>query len=198
MSKAATDTLEKVSSEFEAEVLAALEEGREEANSKLDTAKGETAEAVSKTLEIGAKQAESIRRQVIGTAELEVRNVQLRSLEVAMTDVFDAATKKVSQSSGTSYEEALARLIKEGVDILGPRAKVLCAAKDKRSVSAALEKLGGKKDGLSVESLSIETMGGVVLTSDDGSVRFDNTFEARLERMRPSLRKEVAALLTRP
>lgn len=34
------------------------------------------------------------------------------------------------------------------------------------------------------------------MTSMDGSVRFDNTFEARLERMRPTLRMEASAILT--
>jgi len=38
-------------------------------------------------------------------------------------------------------------------------------------------------------------MGGVVLTTSDGSIRFDNTFEARLERTKPTLRKDVAAIL---
>ncbi len=147
-------------------------------------------------METSVKQADSIRRQVIGAAELEVRNAQLRSLEVAITEVFDAAAKKVSQTSGSYQEASLARLIKEGVDVLGPRAKVLCAAKDSRAVSAAVEKLAGKEARLVVETLGVDTIGGVVLTSDDGSVKFDNTFEARLERMKPSLRKEVAALLT--
>lgn len=147
-------------------------------------------------METSVKQADSIRRQVIGAAELEVRNAQLRSLEVAITEVFDAAAKKVSQTSGSYHEASLARLIKEGVDVLGPKARVLCAAKDNRAVSAAVEKLAGKEGRLVVETLGVDTIGGVVLTSGDGSVKFDNTFEARLERMRPSLRKEVAALLT--
>jgi V/A-type H+-transporting ATPase subunit E len=43
---------------------------------------------------------------------------------------------------------------------------------------------------------SIETIGGIVLSNADGTVKFDNTFESRLERMRPALRKEVAGILT--
>ena len=143
---------------------------------------------------MGVKQAESIRRQVIGSAELDVRNAQLRSLESAVTDVFEAAMKRVSEISGAAQEKALSRLIEEGADVIGTTARLLCSDKDRKSASSALSKLGGKTVTLDPEG--IHTSGGVILTSADGSVRFDNTFEARLERLRPSLRKEVAALLS--
>ncbi len=143
---------------------------------------------------MGVKQAESIRRQVIGSAELDVRNAQLRSLESAVTDVFEAAMKRVSEISGAAQEKALSRLIEEGADVIGTTARLLCSDNDRKSASSALGRLGGRT--ITLDPEGIQTSGGVILTSADGSVRFDNTFEARLERLRPSLRKEVAALLS--
>jgi len=195
LSKAASDTLEKVSGEFEAEVLADLEAGRSETLAKVEAVRKETAEAVAKILETGEKQAESAKRQIIGAAELDSRNAQLKSLERAVNEAFDMATKQISSESGASQEKALALLIQEGLDVIGPRATLLCAAKDRRVVSSAIRKIGGKAK-LSLGDEEIDTMGGVVLATPDGSVRFDNTFEARLERMRPTLRKDVAAILT--
>ena len=195
MSRAASDTLEKVSSEFEAEVLADLEAGRSVTLAKVEAVGKETAEAVAKILETGEKQAESAKRQIIGAAELDARNAQLRSLERAVNEAFDLATRQVSSETGASQEKALISLIQEGLDVLGPRASIECAAKDRRAVSSAIRKIGSKAK-LSQSDGEIDTMGGVVLTTPDGSVRFDNTFEARLERMRPTLRKEVAAILT--
>jgi V/A-type H+-transporting ATPase subunit E len=195
LSKAASDTLEKVSGEFEAEVLADLETGRSETLAKVEAMRRETAEAVSKILETGEKQAESVKRQIVGAAELDSRNAQLKSLESAVNEAFETATKQVSSESGASQEKALVLLIQEGLDVIGPRATLLCAAKDRRAVSSAIRKLGSRGK-LSLGEEEIDTVGGVVLTTPDGSVRFDNTFEARLERMRPTLRKEVAAILT--
>lgn len=195
MSKAASDTLEKVSGEFEAEVLAGLEAGRSETLAKIEAVRKETAEAVAKILETGEKQAESAKRQIIGAAELDARNAQLRSLERAVNEAFELATRQVSSESGPSQEKALTSLIQEGVDVIGSRAKLKCATKDRRAVSSAIRKFGSKAK-LSLDDEEIDTMGGVVLTTPDGSVRFDNTFEARLERMRPTLRKEVATILT--
>jgi len=195
LSRAASDTLEKVSREFEAEVLTDLEAGRSVTLAKIEAVRKETAEAVAKILETGEKQAESAKRQMIGAAELDARNAQLRSLERAVNEAFDLATRQVSSETGASQEKALISLIQEGLDVLGPRASIECAAKDRRAVSSAIRKIGSKAK-LSQSDGEIDTMGGVVLTTPDGSVRFDNTFEARLERMRPTLRKEVAAILT--
>jgi len=195
LSKAASDTLEKVSGEFETEVLADLKAGRSEAIAKIEAVRKETTEAVGKILETSEKQAESVKRQIVGAAELDARNAQLRSLEKAVNEAFDLATRQISAVSGASQEKALTFLIQEGLDVIGPRATVSCAPKDRKAVSAAIKKLGSKAK-LSLDDGEIDTMGGVILTAPDGTVRFDNTFEARLERMRPTLRKAVAAILT--
>ena len=192
MSKAASDTLEKVSGEFEAEVLADLETGRKETLARIETARKETAQAVAKILGAGLKQAESVKRQVIGTAELQARNAQLKSLERGVNEAFERATKEI-ESGGAEYEKALGRLIQEGLDVISPRADVRCASKDRKAVAAVVKKLAGK---VTLSDEPVETIGGVVMSTPDGSVKFDNTIEARLERMRPALRKDVAAILT--
>jgi V/A-type H+-transporting ATPase subunit E len=195
LSKAASDTLEKVSGEFETEVLAELEAGRSETLARIEAVRKDTTEAVGKIIETSEKQAESVKRQIIGAAELDARNAQLRSLEKAVNEAFDLAAKQISTVSGASQEKALESLIQEGLDVIGPRAKVSCASKDRKAVSSAIRKLGSRAK-LSLGDSEVDTMGGVILTTSDGTVRFDNTFEARLERMRPTLRKAVATILT--
>jgi V/A-type H+/Na+-transporting ATPase subunit E len=193
LSNAAADTLEKVSREFENEVLSDLESGRKETIAKVESARKETAEEVSKVIETGTKQAESVKRQIIGAAELDVRNAQLRALEKGVNEAFELATKEISDSE--TYSDAIDRLIEEGLEIIDRNAKVQCSTKDKKVVAAAIRKLGGNTK-VSLDDEPIDTVGGVVLTTTDGTVRFDNTIEARLERMKPTLRKEVAAVLT--
>ena len=195
LSKAASDTLEKVSSEFESEVLADLQGGRGDAMALIQSSKRETSEAVVKILETGSRQAESLKRQMVGAAELETRNDQLRSMESAMTEVFSSAVSRVSKTGGARYERSMVQLIREGVEVIGPKAKVSCSSKDRKVVASAIRKVNGGAVRLALGEASVETIGGVMLTSADGSVRFDNTFESRLERMRPDLRKEIAGLL---
>ena len=87
-------------------------------------------------------------------------------------------------------------LIREGLDVIGPRAVVHCSTKQRKAVSSVVRRLNKGSVRLTVDEKGIETIGGVTLTTSNGSVKFDNTFEARLERMRPTLRKDVAAILT--
>jgi V/A-type H+/Na+-transporting ATPase subunit E len=195
MSKAAVDTLEKVSQEFEAEVLSDLQDGKAQALGIIESTRKDTAVAVQKILETSVKQAESLKRQITGAAELEARNAQLRSLEKAVNEVFDASSKELGEISGSRHERAMAQLVKEGVGVIGPKATVSCSSRDKKAVSAAMRKLNGGEVRLALDDKSIETIGGVVLATSDGR-KFDNTFEARLERMKPTLRKEVAGILT--
>ena len=150
---------------------------------------------VTKILEASVKQGESLRRQIIGAAELEARNAQLKTLEKALGEVFDTAVKHLKEGSSARLEASLTRLVKEGLEVIGPGARVYCGLKDRGVVSGILRKLGDSKSELVLGEKSIDTIGGVVMTSMDGSVRFDNTFEARLERMRPALRMEVSAIL---
>ena len=181
--------------EFEKEVLVELEAGRKETLERVEAVRKETADAVAKILETSMKQAESVKRQIVGASELQARNDQLKALEKAVNEAFETATKEVSQIQGAAQEKALLRLIQEGLGAIGPRARIQCAAKDRKAIAGAVKKLDSKAN-VTLEADPIETTGGVVLTTPDGSIRFDNTFEARLERMRPDLRKEIAAILT--
>jgi V/A-type H+-transporting ATPase subunit E len=196
MSKAAADTLDKVSGEFESEMLAELQEGREQALSTVESSRREAREVVTKILDTAAKQSESLKRQMIGAAELDVRNARLKAMEKAVIEVFDAAAKELQEGSGQRYEKSLEHLVSEGMEAIGPAARVYCSSKDQRTVSAVINKLGGGRSKLVLEEKSIDTIGGVVMSTQDGSVGFDNTYEARLERVKPTLRMEVSEILT--
>ncbi|HKT22567.1 MAG TPA: V-type ATP synthase subunit E family protein, partial [Nitrososphaerales archaeon] len=144
MSRAASDTLEKVAGEFENEALADIEAGRKETLDRVEVVRKETTEAVAKILEMSMKQAESVKRQVVGAAELEARNAQLKSLEKAVNEAFEAATRQVSEMEGAAHERALVRLIQEGLDVIGARAAVRCATKDRKAAALAVKKLDSK------------------------------------------------------
>jgi V/A-type H+-transporting ATPase subunit E len=188
--------LQKVASEFEGEVLTELQGGRAQSLALIEASKKETKEAVSKIIETSAKQAEALKRQTIGAAELEARNAQLKVLERAVEEVFSAAVSQASRLSGHRYEASLKGLLSEAIDVIGPDAMVSCNSKDAKLVFTVAKGIKGRKVKLTPDDKTLKTIGGVVLTTPNRSVRFDNTFEARLERTRPALRKEVAAVLS--
>ena len=194
-SNATADTLQKVASEFEGEVLAEMHEGREQSFALIEASKKETKEAVAKILETSAKQAEALKRQIIGAAELEARNSQLKVLEEAVEEVFSSAVAQIPKLENKRYAAALKQLLAEAIDVIGPNAMVSTNQKDARDVFTLAKSIRGERTRLTPGDKRLETIGGVALTTPDRTIRFDNTFEARLERLRPTLRKEVAAVL---
>lgn len=193
---ATEETLQKVAGEFEGELLSLLEEGREQSVSFVQSSKKQTSEEVSKILEASVKQAEALKRQIIGTAELEARNSQLRVLEEAVEQVFSGAVSQIPKLESKRYQASLKQLLEEAIDVIGPNALVSTNSADAKEVFAIAKGIEGEKARLTPGDKRLETIGGVVLTTPDKSIRFDNTFEARLERLRPTLRKEVAAILS--
>jgi V/A-type H+-transporting ATPase subunit E len=195
LGNATEDTLQKVASEFEGEVLTELQEGREQSFALILASKKETGEAVSKILETSIKQADALSRQIIGAAELEARNSQLKVMEEAVEAVFSEAVSQIPKLEGKRYEAALKHLLKEAIDVIGPNALVSTNSKDAKEIFSIAKGIKGERAKLTPGDKRLETIGGVVLTTPDKTIRFDNTFEARLERLRPTLRKDVAAVL---
>jgi V/A-type H+-transporting ATPase subunit E len=196
MSSAASNTLDKVAGEFEDEALADLQDGRAQAIALMEAAKKEAHEEVEKILHNGEKQAESLKRQIIGAAELDARNAQLKSMEGGVNEAISNAVNAISKVAPARYEECIQRLIEEGIAVIGEKAVVECSSTDRKVVNIVIQKLSRGTAKLILSPEGVNTEGGVVLTNSDGSVRFDNTFEARLERIRPTLRKDVAAALS--
>lgn len=188
-------TLDKVSSETLNEILTELESGKSDASEQVRSMIRETRAEVAKILQDGERQAESVRRQILGSAELEARNSTLRSLEEASNRIFQESLVTVSKSP--RYEKTLAKLISEGLWVIGREAFVSCNARDRKAVGSAIKEMNSKAGSkLSLDEKNLEVKGGVVLRSMSGTVRFDNTLEARLDRIKPQLRRDVVAILS--
>jgi len=62
-------------------------------------------------------------------------------------------------------------------------------SKDQDVVKPLLSKYSGSE----LSSETIDCLGGVEIKSKDGFMSFNNTIDARLERMKPLIRKEIAS-----
>lgn len=190
-------TLDKVASEALAELVAEIDSGKKDAQERLAAMTRGTKAEVAKILDGGEREAESIRRQILGSAELEARNSTLRALEEASNRVIQESLSAVTEKRPEAYQKALARLISEGALVIGKDASVLCNAKDRKLVGSVVKELNNQNGmELTVSEDGIEAIGGVVLRSSDGTIRYDNTLEARLERIKPELRREIVNALS--
>jgi V/A-type H+-transporting ATPase subunit E len=91
------------------------------------------------------------------------------------------------------------RHLEEGLDAIGGEEYTIsCNTKDVnllKRISKEVQKTRGIN--IKLSSKSIACKGGVQIMNRDGSVIFNNTVEARLERFKPLLRKQISDMLTK-
>lgn len=141
--------------------------------------------------------AERRERSARAEAGQEKRRAVMNARQAAVEAVFDEALRALKESAGLAERLQLLReLVREGIRaVAAPSVGVrLNAAERALACSPTFPK---EIDGVSItlDGDPIETVGGPVVTDDSGRLIFENTFEARLDRMREPLRRLVAETL---
>jgi len=193
-------TVKKVSDEALTEMLQSVSESKAAA---LDVVAKKSAEAEAEAARISEqqkRQAEALRRQIIGSAEMTSRNKTLEIVEENLNAAFTQALSKLSgMTNGPDYGRVLKSLVLEGIEFVGGTEFVVMGnSKDQQILQQTVESVSREK-GVKIsrsDSRVQGSVGGVVVSSADGFVTFDNTYEARLERLKPDLRKQIAQLFT--
>lgn len=184
-------TVDTVLGQVEGSVLARLAESHSESQKVLDTLRPRLETEYDRILSEASKEAEQVERQITGSAELDARNAQLRLVEEATDRVFVDATLRIAKiSRDATYSKILSALLTEATNALGTTDVLVSTNKsDADAVAAAIKSL----DGAELVDERIECMGGVRLSTRDGLTSFDNTLDAKLNRLKPLIRKEIAS-----
>ena len=183
--------IDKIIDKTEKEILSDLENASSESKQTLDDSLPKLEQEYDKIISDGKKEADKIEKQIIGSSDLEARNKQLMLLEEAVDKVFSKALVQITNTDRSGdYANLIKTLLQESTQILGTNEiTVFTNAKDKDVVKSALEQLSGAE----LSSETIDCLGGVIVKSKDGTMTFDNTIDARIERLKPLIRKEIAS-----
>ncbi|HSA76458.1 MAG TPA: V-type ATP synthase subunit E family protein [Nitrosarchaeum sp.] len=183
-------TIDKILTKTEKDVLSNIRSALTESNQTLDDSIPKLEREYDKIISDGKKEADKIEKQLIGSSDLEARNNRLLALEKAVDDVFTKAIEQISNTNrNDDYSKLMTTLLDEATAILGTTKVVISTnSKDKNIVQSLLSKYSGAE--LSPESITC--MGGITVKSKDGGMKFDNTIDARIQRMKPLIRKEIA------
>jgi V-type H+-transporting ATPase subunit E len=174
-----------------------LEKSAAQAAETLQAYEKQTLTEVTKIFESAARQEDVLKRKILGSAELAARNEQLRLVEEAVTKIFDEALNRLSALSGDRTEKALKNLISEALNAIDGNVILFCRKEDSELVEKIAQEFSrSTKRTITVSKNHILCKGGIQAASEDGSVMYDNTYEARLSRIRQLLRKEVVKILT--
>lgn len=184
-------TIDKILKNTENDVLSNIKTALDDSQQNLDDSVPKLEAEFDKILSDGKKEAEKIEKQIIGSADIEARNKQLMALEEAVDKVFSKALDKIANADRSGdYSNLIKTMIEEATQILGTsEITVSTNTKDKDVVQSTLSQFSGAE----LSSDTIDCLGGIVVKSKDGAMTFDNTIDARIERLKPLIRKEIAS-----
>ncbi|WP_428325986.1 V-type ATP synthase subunit E [Nitrosopumilus sp.] len=184
-------TISKILEQTEKSVISNVESALNESLKTLDDSVPKLEQEYEKIIADGKKEADKIEKQIMGSADIEARNKQLMALEDAVDKVFSKALEQIANADRSGdYSNLIKTMIEEATQILGTsEITVSTNAKDKDVVQSTLSQFSGAE----MSSDTIDCLGGIVVKSKDGAMTFDNTIDARIERLKPLIRKEIAS-----
>jgi V/A-type H+-transporting ATPase subunit E len=192
-------TISKVLSQKEAELISKIDSAYQESLNNLEASRGKLEAERTRIVESAKKQAENLKRQIVGSGRLAARNQELLMIENAVNNAFEEARKKLAASGGReSYKALMSTIIEESVSSVGSgEVMIECNKNDAELISKILSDLQKNNPNVQakVSDRSIDTLGGIRVKSADGTMTYDNTLESRIERLKPLIRKNIAQML---
>src|ERR671937_809105 len=190
-------TINKVLSQKQADLIRQLDFAYEESVANLESSKTNL-EAEYTSIVVGAqKQAENLRRQIVGSSRLAARNKQLVLIETAVNDAFEKAKAKLASSNKQeSYKVLIITMLENSISAIGSDEVIVeCNKNDLDIVKNAITDLSKNKVRVKVSDKPINVIGGIRVRSADGSMTYDNTLDSRIERLKPLIRKNIVQML---
>lgn len=197
MSKTAIEKIvKKVVDETNDEIRTTLDEELKHSLEILEATKRKTVMEVEKIQESTKGQAETVRRRIIGSAELATRNKTLEFVEQKINEIFQKALQKFEENSSNEYKSSLKWFLEEAADIVASKDLIVSAnKKDSKILKEILDEVAKTKGAnIKIDEKPIEYIGGVKVRRSDGTISYDNTIEGRLERFKSLLRRNLGLL----
>jgi len=190
-------TIDKVLSQKESALITEIDSALKNSLKNLESSKSNLQAEYDNIIEASNKQAENLKRQIIGSSTLSARNKELVIIESAIDEIFNKAKEKLAKSNNEkNYEKLLNNLIADSAGKLGSEIIIQCNKTDLKLVKKIASDIStDKKMKIAVSDEVIDIIGGIKATSLDRTMTLDNTLDSSIESLKPLIRKEIVQLL---
>ncbi|MDW0127617.1 MAG: V-type ATP synthase subunit E [Nitrososphaeraceae archaeon] len=190
-------TIDKVLSQKESALISEIDSALQNSLKNLESSKGSLQVEYANIIESSKKQAENLKRQIIGSSTLNARNKELVIIESAIDEIFNKAKEKLAKGNNEKdYEKLLTRMIQDCVAKLGSEIIIQCNSADLKLVKKiSSQESSDKKMKITVSDEAIDIIGGIKAASLDGTMTLDNTLDSNIETLKPLIRKDIVQLL---
>jgi V/A-type H+/Na+-transporting ATPase subunit E len=197
-SSALEQTIDKVLSQKEVDLIGQLDSAYQESISNLESSRTRLESEYARIVEGAKKQAENLRRQIIGSSRLTARNKELILIETAVNDAFEKAKAKLASSNKEEiYKDLVTKMLEDSISVIGSdQVIVQCNSNDFDLVKKTISTVStNNKARVTLSDKPINVIGGIRVRSSDGSTTYDNTLDSRVERFKPLIRKNIVQMM---
>ena len=190
-------TIDKVLSQKESALISEIDSALQNSLKNLESSKGSLQVEYANIIESSKKQAENLKRQIIGSSTLNARNKELVIIESAIDEIFNKAKEKLAKSNNEKdYEKLLTGMVQDSVAKLGSEIIIQCNKTDLKLVKKITsQESSDKKMKIIVSDEAIDIIGGIKAASVDGTMTLDNTLDSSIDSLKPLIRKDIVHLL---
>jgi V/A-type H+-transporting ATPase subunit E len=190
-------TIDKVLSQKESALISEIDSALQNSLKNLEFSKSSLQVEYDNIIESSKKQAENLKRQIIGSSTLNARNKELVIIESAIDEIFAKAKEKLAKSNNEkNYEKLLTRLIQDSSAKLGSEIVIQCNKTDLNLVKKLVsQESSNRKSKITVSDEVVDIIGGIKAASVDGTMSLDNTLDSNIETLKPLIRKRIVQLL---
>lgn len=190
-------TISKVLSQKEADLIKQLDLAYHESIANLESSRAKLQTEYARIVEGAKKQAENLRRQIVGSSRLAARNKQLVLIETAVNEAFEKAKTTLRSSNKQQvYKVLITKMLQESISAIGTDEVIIqCNRDDFDLVKKAVASLSSNNVRMTLSDQPIDVIGGIRIKSIDGSTIYDNTLDSRIERFKPLIRKNIVQML---
>ena len=198
-SSALERTVDKVLSQKEADLITQIDSAYQEALTNIESSRTKLEAEYLRIVEGAKKQAENLKRQIVGSSRLAARNKQLLLIDTAVNNAFEKAKVDLASSNKEEkYRVLITRMLENSVSAIGSDEVIVeCNKNDFDLVKKAITDLSkdNTKSKVKLSDQPINSIGGIRVRSADGSITYDNTLDSRIERFKPLIRKDIVQML---
>jgi V/A-type H+-transporting ATPase subunit E len=175
-----------------------IRKAEREAKAVLDKVTGESQEERNGKLAAAQAEADRKRTLVFATVPVEIGRMRATRVEKQLLSLRDQVRARLQARKGFDYGETLVTLAAEALARMDGDTFILALSEqDQKAFGAKLavvvpDRAGRPDVTVTVDDQPAAIRGGVIVRDSQGRQLWDNSLEARLERMWPLLRSQIA------
>jgi V/A-type H+-transporting ATPase subunit E len=194
----------------EKEISELLLKARDEADRMKRAAREKAGRETERILSDGKRAASLEGQRIIAETKIDVRRKRMDAQEEAIAASFEGAKKALEELAEDGrrdnfvYQDIMFNLIASASEIVaGNKLELVFSQRDSRTfnkhllgeLTAFVRKRTGRDISLTITDETIQCLGGVVVKDVERQVEVDHTLETKLDRLRESVRVDVAKIL---